>query len=211
MEFDFDEAKNIITDKNNPYYTRYHANDRDVNDAVTRAYMKQFPGTIDLSGDGELERKLGDAVRAEINSIRNDPTNPKHQAYLDGNPEVTAHVENLYRQIVAEKQSEGLTETAKAGMEALRQEWGGEFKDNLDSAHRVIASLDQKTLEALHGDFPGLADDPLTINFLSRVGRREWDEPTFDLARRIEEKYRGTGDDKRVQEIIEQLQKRFAK
>ena len=49
MEFDFDQAKSVISDKANPHYQKYHNNDADVHGAVTRAFQRQYPGEIDIS------------------------------------------------------------------------------------------------------------------------------------------------------------------
>jgi hypothetical protein len=61
MEFDFDQAKSIINDKTNPHYERYHNNDRDVNDAVSRAFVRKYPGEIDLADRTPESLKAGAA------------------------------------------------------------------------------------------------------------------------------------------------------
>ena len=49
MDFSYDEAKAVISDKSNVHHARYHNNDPDIHGAVTRAYLKQYPGEVDLS------------------------------------------------------------------------------------------------------------------------------------------------------------------
>ena len=49
MEFDFDTANDIVINKSNPQYQRYHGGDKAVNEAVTAAFLRHIPGNIDLA------------------------------------------------------------------------------------------------------------------------------------------------------------------
>ena len=69
LDLTYDQAKSIISDKTNPHYARYHNNDADIHSAVTRAYLKQYPGEYDLNDKtpaalrgGAAPEKAGDPV-----------------------------------------------------------------------------------------------------------------------------------------------------
>lgn len=49
MDLSKDQADDIVRNKQNPQYQRYHDGDKAINESVSRAYLKQIPGEIDTS------------------------------------------------------------------------------------------------------------------------------------------------------------------
>lgn len=113
-------------------------------------------------------------VFQEVSSIRNDPSNPKHEGFKRGDKAVTDYIDSLYARIPGGDQkidftidigktpaAKGQTEEPPAqeivDMEALRQRWGDAYEQNLTAAQSTIRT------------FLGGMDESSRAAFISRV------------------------------------------